>query len=175
MKWGARIFGALAALLILYLGVGALLPGTWDARTDTLLSSAPEEVFPYLDTPELWIKWNTVPAAGLTFDGPARGPGAGFHWNDSQYGSGSFVVAETEPYSRVAYEVAVEGGSLSVQGRLDLETEDGGTRIRWMEHGDFGRNPLLGYAARGMASTQAEAMRSGLETLRELLEGTGKD
>jgi len=72
----------------------------------------------------------------------------------------------------VAYEVDIEGGSLTIRGRLTLEPEGDGTRIRWVEEGDFGWNPLLGFTARGMASSQGEAMKASLARLAEAVIGS---
>ena len=69
------------------------------------------------------------------------------------------------------YLVLVEGGSLRIHGIFSLSPERGGTHLSWVERGDFGWNPLMGYAARGMGTAQGEAMRSSLETLRSRLGG----
>jgi hypothetical protein len=129
-------------------------------------------VFPYLNRPELWIRWNSVPETGLVMVGGSAGEGAGFEWNDPQYGSGRFIIRKSHPSSLVRYEVLIEGGSLRVRGTLDLTSDGDQCILRWSEEGDFGWNPILGYAARGMADSQAQAMNASLETLRRLLEGT---
>ena len=69
--------------------------------------------------------------------------------------------------------VEVERGALKIQGLLTLEQEEGGTRIIWRESGDFGWNPLMGFAARGMASSQGDAMRESLITLGQLVAQAG--
>ena len=69
--------------------------------------------------------------------------------------------------AEVNYEVEVEGGALKIRGSLFLQPEEAGTRIRWVEEGDFGWNPLMGYATGRMASSQEEAMRESLGKLAE--------
>jgi hypothetical protein len=91
-------------------------------------------------------------------------------WDDPRYGKGTYRVLLSDPGNLVEYEVRIEGGSLTIQGTLSLEPEGGGTHLRWLERGDFGRNPLMGYAARGMAGSQGEAMRANLDSLTALLE-----
>ena len=85
------------------------------------------------------------------------------------------VVVRAHPYllgNRCVreYEVQVEGGALEIRGVLSLSPEGGGVRLLWSERGDFGWNPLMGYAARGMGASQEEAMRSNLKTLQGLLD-----
>jgi hypothetical protein len=170
MKIGARIFGALAAVLLLYLVVGLLLPGEWVAEVEDELHHPPEEVFPLLDNMESWRRWAALPDSGTQLFGPPSGTGAGIRWDDPRYGSGEVRITESRPLASVGYIVEVEGGALTIHGLLTLEASAPGTRLRWREEGKFGWNPLLGYAARGMPASQAEAMRAGLDRLRGLLE-----
>jgi uncharacterized protein YndB with AHSA1/START domain len=171
MKLGAKIFGALGGILLLYLLLGILLPGQWEARVESTLPAPPEQVFPFLNSPEKWALWNAMPDSGLVLTGPSQGAGAGIEWDDPRYGSGRYRIVASHPPNRVDYEVEIEGGALKVSGTLELSASPDGSLLRWLEEGDFGWNPLLGYAARGMASSQGEAMRSSIQTLVQILEG----
>ena len=169
MKLGAKIFGVLAGVLLLYLLLGVFLPGTWTAQTEARLPARPEVVFPFLNQPNLWMRWNAVPDSGLEPVGGTSGVGAGLEWDDPRYGSGRFMIQESRPPRFVQYQVLVEDGALTVTGRLELSPDGTGSLLQWTEEGDFGWNPILGYAARGMGDSQREAMEAGLEVLRTLL------
>jgi len=162
VKWGARIFGALAGILLLYLLVGLLLPGTWTATEEAVLPVPPSAVYPYLSRISAWGAWTPFPETGLEVFGPSDGVGAGVRWDDPRYGKGEARIVEARQDTAVGYEVLIEGGALKIRGSLTLIAEGEGSRVRWVENGDFGWNPLMGYAARGMASTQGEAMKSSL-------------
>jgi hypothetical protein len=99
--------------------------------------------------------------------GPPTGVGAGVRWDDPRYGAGEVRIVGSEEDRMVEYEVIVENGALTIHGSITLEPEGVGTRVRWVEEGDFGWNPLLGYAARGMSSSQAETMRQSLRMLSD--------
>lgn len=170
MRLGAKIFGGLAAILLLFLGIGFFLPGTWNARAERTVPSPPDAVFAFLNSPPLWVRWNAMPESGSNFVGPEEGVGSGLEWNDPRYGSGSFRITLSEPNQRMEYEVQIESGTLAIHGIVRLDAEGQGSRIVWEESGDFGRNPLLGYAARGMGGSQAEAMEASLDSLVVLLE-----
>jgi len=170
MKLGAKIFGALALLLILYLVLGLLLPGRWEAEVEADLPAPPSTVFHFLNRMDRLVLWTSMPESGSNFLGPEEGVGAGLHWDDPQYGEGQVRILVSEADTLVEYLVLVEGGSLEIQGVFSLRPEGAGTRLHWQERGDFGWNPLMGYAARGMAASQREAMRSALEALRSRLE-----
>ncbi len=169
MKLGLRIFGALSGAFLLYLLLGLLLPGTWEAEVDTVLPAPPSTVFPFVNRMDRFVLWNHMPESGPEFLGPAQGVGAGLQWDDPNYGKGRVQILVSEADAHVEYEVLIEGGSLRIHGVFSLSPEEGGTRLRWTERGDFGWNPLMGYAARGMSAAQGEAMRSSLEVLRTLV------
>ena len=170
MKTGAKIFGALSGVLILYLLLGVVLPGTWRAEVEADVPGSPPQIFRFIERPDQWVRWNPLPASGVEFLGPESGPGAGLEWNDPQYGRGRFVILSVDPPNTMEYEVSIEDGRLMIRGRIDLSESGGRTRLQWREDGDFGWNPLMGYAARGMADAQSEAMRASLETLEGLIE-----
>ena len=64
----------------------------------------------------------------------------------------------------VRYVVEIEG-SASVAGELTIEAVGETSRVTWREEGDFGRNPLMGYVARGMPDSQGAQLAEGLEKL----------
>jgi hypothetical protein len=171
VKLGAKIFGILGGSLVLYLLLGLLMPGTWVARQEALVSSPPSAVFPYLNRMDLWQSWAPMPESGSESFGPPEGVDAGIRWDDPQYGRGQIQITGSFPNTEVTYSVEVEGGALRIEGKFALAPEGSGTRIEWEEAGDSGRNPLMGYAARGMSSSQGEAMRISLGRLVLLLEG----
>lgn len=165
MRLGARIFGALSGILLLFLFVGLLLPGTWKAEQEALIPASPASIFPLLSRISSWTIWTPFPEAGLEAFGPEEGEGAGIRWDDPEYGKGEARITGARENASVAYEVEIEGGTLTIHGLMSLEAEGAGTRIRWVEEGDFGWNPLMGFAARGMASSQGEAMKASLARL----------
>ena len=169
MKLGAKVFGMLSALLLLYLLTGLLLPGRWEAEAESVIQASPEEIFPLLNNLGAWAQWSPMPESGHETFGSPSGVGAGLRWDDPQYGVGEVRIISSRTDVEVGYEVDVEGGALKIRGLLTLEGEEGGTRIIWRESGDFGWNPLMGFAARGMPSSQGEAMRESLATLGRLV------
>jgi len=167
--WGTRILAFGALLFVLFLGVGALLPGTWRARASRVVPAEPGAILPYLDGPGGWRSWTPWPEEWLETDGPARGPGAAMRWDHPDMGDGIFEIVAVEGQERVAYTVLVEGGALRTEGRVELAPAEGGTRVTWTEEGDFGWNPLMGYWALAMGTVQGKELRKGLERLEARL------
>lgn len=169
-----RLLGALALLLVLFLAVGLALPGTWTVERTRTVEAAPAEVFTLLDAPAAWRAWTTWPDVELASEGPERGAGATVRWDDPQWGDGVFTITGSEPPRALRYEVHVQEGSMVTRGRFLLEPTAGGTRVTWRESGDFGWNPLMGYAALGMDRMQGAELEKGLARLDSLATGDAR-
>lgn len=162
---------AIAFLLLGLMGVGLALPGAWRAEATIEIAVPPAVVFPLIEDLHRWDEWTLWGDVASTFAGTPRGTGAIRSWENEDFGSGSIRITEAEELRRVLYEVEVDGGSLTVNGRFEIEATSGGTMIRWEESGDFGWNPLMGYQARFMARAQGAQLRESLERLAAVLQG----
>jgi len=58
---GVTILGGAAVLLISFLFIGVLLPGTWSAQASARLPASPEDAFLRLDSPSDWSHGRSGP------------------------------------------------------------------------------------------------------------------
>lgn len=161
---GVVVLGGGALLGVLFIVVGYLLPTDWEARAERLIAHPAQAVFRYVDSPEGWRDWTTWPESGVTRSGPPRGEGATLAWDDAELGSGSFALTRVVPGERVAYRVEVEGTMLT-EGEIALTPEGEGVRVTWLERGNLGRNPLMGWWGLSMERAQSDELAKGLERL----------
>ena len=173
MKVATVVLGTGALLLLLFLGGGVLLPGTWRAQASLVIDAEAVAIFPYLATPSLWEEWTPPMGDGVELTGARSGEGAGRRWSDPVYGSGGFRIERSEELARVEYRVEVEGGAIVVVGVLELSRHADGTVVQWREDGEVGWNPLLRYAALGMGESQSQQLAESLARLCALVEGAG--
>ena len=166
-----KVLVGASALLILVLVVGLLLPGRWQVERTVLVAAPPEAVFPWLDDPRRWEGWAPLGDVESTLSGPERGSGAKRAWNDPEMGDGTFTILATVRDREVQYRVDVQEGTLITQGTLRLAPEGSGTRVTWVEVGDFGPNPLMGYTALGMDRMQGNQMENALQRLADRARG----
>ena len=165
-----RVVAGLAFLLALFLVGGFLLPGTWSTERSRTMGLPADSIFPYLDVLARWETWSPWPGVEIERTGPPRGPGAMMRWDDPFTGDGVFRIVESRGDSLLRYEVRVEGGSIRTDGSFRLEDRGaGGTRVTWSEAGDFGWNPLLGYAALTMERAQGKELEHGLARLEAVV------
>lgn len=169
MKYVRRTIAGAAALLLVFLAIGFLLPARWTVERSVDVPAAPADVFPYLNTVALWEAWTPWGEIEASPVGPAAGVGAGREWDDRQYGRGSFFLTDSEPPRSISYRVRIEDGSATIRGRIRLVPMEGGTRIVWTEEGDFGRNPVLGWTALFVGEDQGRVLEESLRRLRDVV------
>jgi len=165
---GTRILASGALLLSAFLLIGFLLPSSWESETTGYVAAPADIVFQFLDSPEGWQAWTPWPESGVERSGPKRGIGATLSWDDQEVGTGSFTIQSLEENSMVTYGVEIGDGAMLVSGIITLRPESEGVRITWLEEGDLGRNPLMGYWALSMSRAQSDELVKGIERLREL-------
>ncbi len=161
----AKVFGGIAAILLTLMLIGLVLPGTWSAEASIQIEAAPTDLFPFLNDLSRWDTWTNWGEVESELSDPSLGVGASRSWDDPNLGSGSVTITGSEAPTFVRYEVKIEGGA-SVSGELRIEALGGASRVTWREEGDLGRNPLMGYVARGISKSQEAQLAEGLEELR---------
>jgi hypothetical protein len=161
----AKVFGGIGAVLVTLLFIGVVLPGRWVAEASIEIEAEPTEVFPFLNDLSRWDQWTNWGDIDSELSDPSQNVGASRTWDDASFGSGSVTITESGSPAFVHYRVEIEGGA-SVTGELTIEAVGPKSRVTWREEGDFGRNPLMGYVARGMPKSQGAQLEEGLEKLR---------
>lgn len=161
----AKVFSGIAAILLTLMLIGLVLPGTWSAESSIQIEVAPTDLFPFLNDLSRWDTWTNWGEVESELSDPSLGVGASRSWDNPNMGSGSVTITGSEAPTFVRYEVEIEGGA-SVSGELRIEALGGASRVTWREEGDLGRNPLMGYVARGMSKSQEAQLAEGLEKLR---------
>ncbi len=169
-RWAARLLGGLALLLAAFLAAGALLPSTLEVTRSVEIEAPPEVIFPLLNDLEAWAEWTPWGEVESHVEGRSSGPGARRSWDDPRMGSGSLVILDSEPPTRVAYLVEVEDGAIRFEGALNVEATADGAVVEWSEWADVGWNPLLRWTALAMDDSQGRQLEESLARLKEVAE-----
>ena len=170
MRRLAKVFGIVGGLLVVFMATGFLLPGTWSAEVSVEIDADPEAIYPLLADLGRWSEWTQWAELESTLSDPSSGAGAVRNWDDPQYGSGSVTLIESRPSERVRYRVRIGEGA-EVMGILRVERSPSGSVVTWREEGDFGRNPLMGYVARTMSTSQGRQLTESLDKLKDVVGG----
>jgi len=169
MKYLKGFIVGMTLFLIAFLVAGFLVSSEWDAERTLVVNAPPAAVWPWISDLRRWDAWAPLGEVEGIFPGATTGVGAIREWDDAAWGEGVVTVREVEDGRRLVYDVAVDGG-LSTRGTLTLRPEAPGTRVTWLEEGDFGWNPLLSFFAAGMDRRQGAQLEKGLRRLKQLIE-----
>lgn len=120
---------------------------TFSLSRSTYVDADPARVHALVDDFRQWQQWS--PWEGLDpelereYDGPARGVGSRYAWRgNSKAGEGSMEITESDP-SKVVIDLRfLKPFKATNVSRLDLEPDNGGTRVTWSMTGE--RNPVMG-------------------------------
>jgi uncharacterized protein YndB with AHSA1/START domain len=164
---GWKLSLAFVLLIALFVGAGFFLPGTWSAEATRTVAAPPDSVFALLGSPRRWDEWTPWPEIEFNYEGPAQGAGAKRSWDAPQIGAGSFTITAAERPSHVEYVVALAGEAQATRGSFRIEAVDGGTRVTWREEGDYGSNPVMGWAALSMKRRHSSELAARLDALAE--------
>jgi hypothetical protein len=126
----------LAALVVIFIGGGYLLPGEVNMQRQAVINAPPEKVFALVGGYKRFNEWSPWaeldPNAVYTFEGPESGVGAKMSWasNNPKVGAGSQTITKHFANSRVAVDLDF-GAMGKSQSTWDLRPEGAGTLARW--------------------------------------------
>ena len=125
-----------AALVVIFVGGGYLLPNKVTVQRQTVINAPPEKVFALVSGFKRfkeWSPWAEIdPNIQYTVDGPEAGVGASMSWasNNPNVGVGKQTITESVPDSRVVSDV-----DLGQMGKTiafwDLKPEGNSTVATW--------------------------------------------
>ena len=174
MRWLIRILGGLAAVALLLVVVGYLLPGTYRVERSAVINASPERLYPLVGTPRRWQEWSVWnrrdPAMAMTFFGPESGPGAGWTWDSKTEGKGRMTFVTADTAKGFTYELFFPDVNSTSTGDIRFEPAGGATKVTWTNAGSMGSNPLMHYMALFMDRLVGPDFEAGLANLKLLAE-----
>jgi uncharacterized protein YndB with AHSA1/START domain len=115
---------------------------TFRYERSTTISAPAEKVFALIDDFRAWSRWSPYekldPAMQKQYSGEARGVGAAYAWTGKKAGTGSMVITEAAPASRVVIALTFTK-PMKAQNVAEfvLEPTGGGTRVTWSMTGQI--------------------------------------
>lgn len=105
-----RVLLAIAALVLGFVGFVAMQPSEFRVTRSATMNAPAAEVFAQVNDFQKWGAWSpwakVDPAAKNTFEGPASGTGAIFHWDgNDKVGAGSLTITESQPNELIRMEL----------------------------------------------------------------------
>jgi len=172
------VVGSLLFVTLLIAGLGALLPRNWQVEESILINAPAASVHAWVGDLRRWPRWAQWNQSTLSpqnqLSEPSSGPGATLRWYGrarSGSASGETRIVRSEPRAGVWFESRTQGGEPSEASVLYSE-RPGVTLVTWQDRGRL--PPIIGGLFLDLFQKRLhEHMATGLEHLKDLVEGAG--
>jgi len=171
---------ALAAIVILFVGIVAIQPSDFRITRSAKMSAPPSAAFAQVNDYHNWDAWSPWakldPNAKVTFEGPSSGTGATFTWSgNDQVGAGRQSIVESRPDELIQIKLEFEKPFKATNtAEFTFKPEGGQTVVTWSM---FGKNNFIGKAfslfmdCDKMVGSEFE---KGLASMKAVVEADGK-
>jgi hypothetical protein len=133
------VFGCVAAVALLLLGIGFVLPNRWNVTREVLVHAPTDAIYPLVDDWHAWQSWAKDPGDDPTlhydYSGPTRGVGAKRMYKGRYAGEGSSEIVRSDPDLGVAFTSNVRSTSPNAHGAISFQTKGGSTTVTWNDQG----------------------------------------
>lgn len=141
-----KIAIALIAIVLIALGVGLVLPRSWEIERSIVIDTTPERIAPLVLDLRRWQEWSVWtkaldPLVRNTFEGPADGVGAKWLWLGPTMGRGRIEIVAADVKRGIELDQALESERVNSHGTIAFSPEGSGTRVTWIDRGEL---PVLG-------------------------------
>lgn len=130
---------AVAALIILFLIVAALLPKTFAVKRSITINAPAAQIFDNVNSFQKWEAWSPWlhrdSTIKNTYEGPASGVGNKTNWT-SKDGPGTMEIVESKPAEQIKTQVKI-GDFKPFNAEFTFTPKDGGTEVTWAASGSM--------------------------------------
>lgn len=176
-----KVLLALGALLVVFLVIVALQPGTYHIERTVTMAAPPEAVYAQVADFHEWGAWSPWakldPACKNTFEGAASGTGAVFAWDgNDEVGAGRMTITEAKPSEHVAIRLAFTR-PFEDEAMSDFRFQpagNGSTKVTWSMDGT---SNFIGKAVglfMDMDKMVGDSYEQGLASMKAIVEKPAK-
>ncbi len=169
---------SIAIVVVLFLGIGALLPSHARVERKVELGNPITQVYDTLNGLKkfnVWQPWVALDKqAKYTIEGPEFGPGAKVRWNSylqKALGQGSIEIVESVPEESVkmALDNNWRGSNKTWTMFIEQNSQTNAVTVRWVVDVDYGWDILGRYAGLYLNGRVGELMNEGLGRLASFM------
>jgi hypothetical protein len=144
----AKIGIGLAIVAVILAIAIATRPNTFAVRRSATINAPAEVVYAQIHDLRRWPLWMSYdrmdPAIRRSYEGPATGVGAVYHYVSDKVGEGRMTIAALTPNERVGIQAQfIKPFAATNDLEFTLQPAPGGVRVTWAMNG---RNTLMGKA-----------------------------
>ncbi|MBF9029433.1 hypothetical protein HKCCE3408_03390 [Rhodobacterales bacterium HKCCE3408] len=169
-----NILIAVAVIILLFFGIGLLLPRTVTVEREIVIDAPADEIFPYVNSLERaaeWSPWLSLdPEAQVVYTGPDEGVGSTLEWMSDTLGTGRQEIVDSVENERVVSQLYFVGQG-DATAWVDLVPFGEGTEVVWGLQADMGASPIGRWVGLAVARAIRSDYDEGLQQLKSLVEG----
>jgi hypothetical protein len=158
--WLVITLWIVGGLVVLFLGVGLMLPRSFEVSRSIVIAAPPEKIHPFLDSFRSWPSWSSFDTADpdirFELSEPSSGVGATRSWKGRLMGDGWQRIVASDPRRGVSMQLQMTHMEHSFD--FAFAPEAGGTRVTWSDRGQFPAAPHW----RWMGNLFVERMLGGM-------------
>jgi len=174
MKWLKRAVLAVVVLVLLFFGIGLVLPSGFKVQRSVEIAAPAERVYALIAAPAQWKAWSVWnqrdPAMVIKYAGPPSGAGASWSWQSKTEGNGKMDFTAVEENRKVSYQLSFPDFGMQSAGVLLIEPVGKGVRVTWTNEGDMGASPVNRWFGLAMDRLVGPDFEGGLANLKRLAE-----
>ena len=143
-----RAFLAVLLLIILFVGIGFLLPKSYAAHGEIVIDMPAMTIYPLINNLENWSLWAPLPQRypDLRTEYPLQrsfGTGAIMQWQSGQASKGRIKLINAYPFRSIQAELTTEGyEALPATLQFEFVREGSSTRLVYTYSGEVYDDPL---------------------------------
>ena len=169
-----KLIFLMTAVLVVFVGVGLLLPKEYEVKRSIVINASPEDIYPSVVDLKQWSSWGVWfqrdPNMQIEYGGPDRAIGMYSKWHSASEGSGELEITQLKHNRRVRYSLRFAEYEMGTTGQILLEETPDGTRVIWSDKGEVGANPLDRYFVLMIDDMIGPDFETGLENLKTVVE-----
>ncbi|MDF2177255.1 SRPBCC family protein [Aliiglaciecola sp. CAU 1673] len=169
-----KLVMALLILVLLFVGVGFILPSEFKVERSISIDAPADKVYAQVVDLKNWRNWGVWfqrdPAMQVSYEGPEAEVGMVSKWVSESEGNGEMKIIAADANKRLVYSLYFPDFEMGSTGEIVLKEADGKTEVIWQDYGDVGSNPINHYFAAMMDSMVGPDFETGLENLKVLVE-----
>ena len=159
----------------------ATRPADFKIERSAVIAAAPAAVFAKINDFHQWENWSPWakldPAMKSTYEGPASGEGAIFHWSSatSKVGEGRMTLTKSRPSELIGIQLDfIRPMKATNQAEFSLRPEGQGNAVTWAMTGKNGFVDKAFHMMMNIDKMVGDDFAKGLSQLKALVETPGK-
>lgn len=171
-----KIVIGLAIVIVIFLGIGMLLPATYKVERSTRINAPIDLVFDQvndLKKNEAWSPWKD-PTMKITYSPVTAGKGASSSWTSDNMGAGSQTIEESVPGSSITTHLDF-GSNGTAKAHWSFVQEGEAVKVTQGMTGDQGANPVKRWLGFFMDKMIGKYFDQGLASLKQVSEKLAAD